>query len=144
MIIALSSSGLARSHWYEYAIRFVLGGLVTSGAGLLAKEYGPSFAGLFLAFPAILPASTTLIEKHEREQKENKGLQGLYRGRHAAGADSAGAAMGSIGLIAFACMVWKLLPGHSAWAVIAGATMVWAIVSIGIWWVWKRNLLQRL
>jgi hypothetical protein len=72
MIIALSTSGPARSHWYEYAIRFVLGGLVTSGAELLAKEFGPSFAGLFLAFPAILPASVTLIEKHEREQKEKK------------------------------------------------------------------------
>jgi hypothetical protein len=91
VIIAFSTSGLARSHWYEYVIRFVLGGLVTSATGLIAKEFGPSFAGLFLAFPAILPASATLIEKHEREQKERKGLHGLYRGRYAAGADSAGA-----------------------------------------------------
>jgi Protein of unknown function (DUF3147) len=142
MIIAVSTSGFARSHWYEYLIRFVLGGLVTSAAGLLAKEFGPSFAGVFLAFPAILPASTTLIAKHEREQKEEKGLHGLYRGRHAAGADSAGAAMGSIGLIAFALVVWKFLPGHSAWLTIAGAAVVWAIVPAGIWWVWKRNLLQ--
>src|ERR1700746_2254977 len=127
MIVVLSTSGLARSKWYEYGIRFMLGGLVTSAAGLLAKKFGPSFGGLFLAFPAILPASATLVEKHEREQKEKKGLGGLYRGRHAAGADSAGAAMGSIGLIAFACVVWKFLPNHSAWAVIASATFVWAV-----------------
>jgi Protein of unknown function (DUF3147) len=142
MIVAVDTSGLARGRWYEYVIRFVLGGLVTSAAGLLAKEFGPSFAGIFLAFPAILPASATLIAKHEREQKEEKGLHGLYRGRYAAGADSAGAAMGSIGLIAFALVVWKFLPGHSAWLTIAGATVVWAIASAGIWWGWKKSLLQ--
>ena len=139
MIIAFSTSGLARSHWYEYVIRFVLGGLVTSATGLIAKEFGPNFAGLFLAFPAILPASATLIEKHEREQKQRKRLHGLYCGRYAAGADSAGAAMGSIGLIAFACVVWKFLPSHGAWLVIPGAILVWAVVSTTIWWSWKRN-----
>jgi hypothetical protein len=47
--------------------------------------------------------------------------------------------MGSLGLIAFACVVWKFLLNHNAGgAVIAGATVVWAIVSTTIWWVWKK------
>lgn len=144
MIVAFSTSGLKRAKWYEYLVRFALGGLVTAGAGLIAKDISPSFGGLFLAFPAILAASSTLVEKHERERKEEKGLLGKYRGRQAAGADCAGAAMASLGLIAFAIFAWKQLPEHSLPAVMAGATLLWALVSVLIWWLWKRNLQHRL
>lgn len=144
MLVTVSTSGLKRAKWYEFVIRFTLGGMVTAVAGLLAKKFGPSFGGLFLAFPAILAASTTLVEKHEREKKEDKGLHGVYRGRQAAGADAAGAAMGSIGLIAFAIFVWKFLPDHSSWIVISSATLIWAIVSAAIWWIWKRNYPHRM
>ena len=139
MIVSISTSGLKQSKWYEYVTRFALGGLVTVLAGLLAKKIGPGFGGLFLAFPAILAASKTLVEKHEREKKEEKGLHGLYRGRQAAGADAAGAAMGSLGLITFAGFVWTLLPNHSAWLVISAAVLRWAIVSGAMWLLWKRN-----
>jgi hypothetical protein len=74
MIVAVSTSGLKRAKWYEFLLRFVLGGAVTSTAGILAKKFGPSFGGLFLAFPAILAASATLVEKHERRRKEKKGM----------------------------------------------------------------------
>ncbi|HET7442988.1 MAG TPA: DUF3147 family protein [Terriglobales bacterium] len=137
-------SGLKRAKWYEYLIRFTLGGLVTAIAGFIADKFGPAIGGLFLAFPAILVASSTLIEKHERERKEQHGLHGLYRGRHAAGADAAGAAVGSLGLMAFGWFVWKFAPGHSAPLVIALATLIWAVVSGGVWWVWKRNYPHRL
>jgi hypothetical protein len=49
--------------------------------------------GLFLAFPAIFPASATLVEKHEAENKKRRGLSGMVRGREAAALDAAGAAM---------------------------------------------------
>jgi len=140
MIVALSTSGLKRAKWYEYVIRFALGGIVTAGAGLIAKRISPSFGGLFLAFPAILAASSTLVEKHERQRKREKGLNGMYRGRYAAGADAVGAAMSSIGLIIFATFVWKLLPEHSLVAVIPGATLLWALVAAAVWWSWKRNV----
>ena len=144
MIVTISTSGLKQSKWYEYLIRFALGGLVTAGAGAIAKKFGPDLAGLFLAFPAILVASTTLVEKHEQERKQKKGLNGFYRGRHAAGADAAGAAMGSLGLVAFAALAWKLLPGHSPLLVIPGAGLLWAFVAGAIWWLWKRNFPHRL
>ncbi len=54
----------------DYAIRFLFGGLITVAAGIIAKRFGPGIGGLFLAFPAIFPASATLIEKHEKEKKE--------------------------------------------------------------------------
>ncbi len=125
-------------------MRFVLGGLVTAIAGIIAKKVGPGFGGLFLAFPAILASSATLVEKHERERKEQKGMRGIYRGRHAAGADSTGAAMGSIGLMVFAACVWKLLPGHRQGLVITIATLLWAVISAAVWFFWKRNVLRRL
>jgi hypothetical protein len=65
-------------------------------AGLVASRFGPVVGGLFLAFPAIFPASATLIEKHVRERKEKKGLQGTRRGKQAAALDAAGAALGGL------------------------------------------------
>ena len=69
MNVTLDLSALAKMKWYEYVVVFLSGGTITVIAGLLAKEFGPAFGGLFLAFPAIFPASATLIEKHERENK---------------------------------------------------------------------------
>jgi hypothetical protein len=67
------------------------------------------FGGLFLAFPAIFPASATLVAKHETQKKQNAGIATSSRGRQAAAMDAAGAALGSVGLAAFALTVWKLL-----------------------------------
>ena len=126
-------SALRRTKWYEYAIRFLFGGIVTAITGLIAKKFGPEVGGLFLAFPAIFPATATLIEKHEKQKKEQKGLNGTKRGRLAAGVDAAGAAMGAGGLLVFALIVWKLLPGRSGSMVWAAATPAWVVVAISIW-----------
>jgi len=126
-------SALRRTKWYEYAIRFLFGGIVTAITGLIAKKFGPQVGGLFLAFPAIFPATATLLEKHEKQKKEQKGLNGTKRGRLAAGVDAAGAAMGAGGLLVFALIVWKLLPGRSGSMVLAAATLAWALVAISIW-----------
>jgi hypothetical protein len=140
MIVAFTTEGLKQVRWHEYLIRFVLGGLVTVVAGVLAELYGFSFGGLFLAFPAILVASATLLAKHERKRKQAKGLHGRKRGRLAAGADSAGAAVGSLGLMAFGAFVWKLLPEHSAWVVLSGAVLIWSLVAGTSWWIRWRVL----
>ena len=81
MIVQLNPSALRETHWYEYLIRFALGGAMTVVAGLIAARFGPVVGGLFLAFPAIFPASATLIEKHVRQRKEKAG----FPGRGAAG-----------------------------------------------------------
>lgn len=52
--------------------------------------------------------------------------------------------MGSIGLIAFAVFVWKLLPEHNPGLVIAAATLLWASVCTAVWMPWKRNVFRRL
>ena len=89
MRIRVDLSALRQTKWHDYAVRFLFGGLVTALAGIIAKKFGPGIGGLFLAFPAIFPASATLIEKHEKEKKESLGLNGSARGRSAASVDAA-------------------------------------------------------
>jgi Protein of unknown function (DUF3147) len=80
MIVQLNPSALRQTHWYEFLIRFALGGATALIAGLIASRFGPVVGGLFLAFPAIFPARATLIEKQVREGKEKAGLSGVRRG----------------------------------------------------------------
>ena len=108
-------------------------------AGLLAKRFGPIFGGLFLAFPAIFPASATLVEKHEREKKWKAGITNTTRGRQAAALDARGAAVGSIGLACFAWFVWKLLPVWNAGVVLLVALSLWLGVSVLAWEASKKH-----
>jgi hypothetical protein len=131
--ISINLSALRQAKWYQFALRFLFGGLICVLAGIVAKQYGPGVGGLFMAFPAIFPASATLLENEEKEKKERAGLHGTIRGRKVAGVDAAGAAMGSVGMIVFAAMVWKLLPTYSSPVVMLGATAAWFAVSVLIW-----------
>jgi hypothetical protein len=138
MPVEIDLSSLKRTKWHEYLVRFAFGGLITAATGIIAKKFGPEIGGLFLAFPAIFPATATLIEKHETEKKKKKGLTGIVRGRDAASVDAAGSAMGSIGLFVFAVLVLHLIEGHNLWLVLAAATLSWLAVSVATWFVRKR------
>lgn len=97
----------------------------------------PGDRGMFLAFPAIFPASATLIESHEREK--NRLGQGTVRGRKAAALDAAGAAAGSFGLMMFGLVVWKLIVSLPLWATLILATVAWLATSLGAWRIWKAQ-----
>jgi len=115
----LDAGGLAKTQAWEYLVRFAFGGLVTAATGLIAEHFGPSIGGLFLAFPAILPASLTLVQRHD--------------GRPQAADDARGACLGSIGLAAFAMVVvWTAL-SWPAPLVLTAATLVWIAVSAAAW-----------
>jgi hypothetical protein len=133
MRIKFEVSALKQIRWYEYALRFILGGAITVAAALIAKRYGPTVGGLFLAFPAIFPASATLVEKHEKQKKERAGIQGGNRGRMAASLDARGAAMGSIGLMLFALVVWRVLGLVPTAAVLSLAVIAWFATSLSLW-----------
>ena len=132
MIVRFKLSALRETSSREYLIRFALGGAATAIAGLIAAGFGPAVGGLFLAFPAIFPASATLVEKHVRERKERAGLAGSRRGKEAAALDAVGAALGSFGLAAFAAIVWLLVVRLAAWVLIP-ATAAWVAVAIAAW-----------
>jgi uncharacterized membrane protein (GlpM family) len=137
MRIRVDLSALRQTKWHDYAVRFLFGGFITALAGIIAKKFGPGIGGLFLAFPAIFPASATLIEKHEKEKKKSLGLDGSARGRSAAGVDAAGSSMGSLGLFVFALVVWQFVQRDRAWIVLTGATLLWLIVSVAAWQIRK-------
>jgi hypothetical protein len=132
MMIRAKLSALKEGRWYEYVIRFVLGGATTVIAGIIADTWGPETGGLFLAFPAILCASATLVESHERREKRKHGLQGHRRGTDAAGLETAGAALGSIGLAAFALATWSLAPNFGMISLAVGS-IAWLLVSVTLW-----------
>lgn len=106
---------------WEYVLRFVFGGVVTAAVGIIGVAFGPVVAGMFLAFPAILPATITLIESH--------------RGKQEAGVDALGASIGSAGLVAFGALLWLLATRSAGWIAIATATIVWFALSALVWWV---------
>lgn len=139
-MVEIKLAALRQTRPREYLVRFLFGGAATVLAGLIAKEFGPGIGGLFLAFPAIFPASATLIEAHEKQRKNKIGHDGTARGRMAASIDAAGAAMGTIGLCGFAIVLVVLLPRHNAALAIAAATAVWALVSVTFWELRKNRI----
>lgn len=143
MRVHFDISALKTTKWYEYALRFLFGGAITVVTGVLAGHYGPVFGGLFLAFPAIFPASATLVEKHEREKKRKAGIAKTSRGREAAALDARGAAIGSIGLIGFALTAWKAAPLRNGTLALLAALVVWMTLSILIWLLRRRPLVRK-
>src|SRR5436190_13960809 len=118
----------------QILVRVVVGG--TSGMNIFLASYwwlGDSHCGRdgegvraqCLAFPAIFPASATLIEQREKRRKRGTGGHGTLRGRRAAALDAAGASIGAFGLLTFACLAWKLMPDLSPWATLSIATLGW-------------------
>jgi len=140
--IHFSPSSLKEGRWYEYLIRFGLGGAATVFTGLVSSRYGASIGGLFLALPAIFCASATLIEKHEIRRKREAGLSGERRGQMAAAVDSAGAALGAIGMLAFA-VVFSLTAETSIAAAFVGASFAWLAISVAAWFVRRKTRLVR-
>jgi hypothetical protein len=107
---------------HELAIRFAFGAVISLVAGVVALVFGPKAGGLFLAFPAILPATLTLIEKKE----------GIREAVH----NVEGAVFGALGMIAFAITVtWTIARTTLALSLALGLA-VWIAVSMGSYLVY--------
>jgi len=135
MIIKAEVARLKQTAGWEYLVRFLFGGIVTAITGLIAKEFGPVVGGLFLAFPGIFPSSVTLVERHERNKKREKGLHGERRGRTAAAVIAAAAVAGSVGLLAFAALAWYGFPRIGEWNTLIAAMVGWVALSLAVWFI---------
>lgn len=117
----LAVDELKHTKAWEYLVRFAFGGAITVGTGLVGKHFGPVAAGMFLAFPAILPASLTLVNAHD--------------GRRQCVDDARGARLGTLGLVAFAATVVVTVGGLAPWIVLTVAALMWALVDVGAWFL---------
>lgn len=137
MLVRANLSAFRRASWGELLTRFVLGGLATVVAGVIANMWGPTIGGLFLAFPAIFCASATLVEKHERKRKEAKGFEGDARGRKAAALEAVGSGLGGTALAALAAVVWLLSEGAGPGSLVVAASS-WLFVASLLWLIRRR------
>jgi hypothetical protein len=133
MLIKIDIGALKKTRGSEYLVRFVLGGAITVLTGLIAKHYGAALGGLFLAFPAIFPASATLVERHERDKKRRAGITNSMRGRLSAALDARGAVLGAMALIPFAAITWIALPIARAPLVLSVAMITWFALAVILW-----------
>ncbi len=98
----------------QYFVRFAFGFVISVIAAVIGDIAGARIGGLFLAFPAILPATLTLVERKE--------------GIAQALSDIRGATLGAIGMIAFA-LVMVFTVRHSPALAVPAALMGWIVVS---------------
>ncbi|HEY8075697.1 MAG TPA: hypothetical protein VIF62_16340 [Labilithrix sp.] len=117
----LAIEKLKKTKAWEYGVRFAMGGVITVGTGLVGHAWGPMIAGLFLAFPAILPASLTLVKQHD--------------GREKAIDDARGGRLGSAGLAGFALVVVATAGRLPAPIVLLLAMITWLAVDIPLWFL---------
>nr|WP_062339597.1 hypothetical protein [Herbidospora sakaeratensis] len=100
----------------DLALRFALGAAIFVVAGLIGRHWGPVVGGVFLAVPAALAATLTLLAAKEQ------------RGRPVA-RDAKGVLLGAAGLIGIAGCVWGLAVALPAWLTLVIATVVWAVLA---------------
>ena len=116
---ALAPEGIKKPAAWEYVVRFMFGGLVTVCTGLVTRRYGHAVGGMFLAFPAILPASLTLVKRHD--------------GRSCATDDACGARLGALALAGFAAVVAGTAGHWPPALVLTAATAAWFAIATTLW-----------
>jgi hypothetical protein len=103
----------------DYAARFLLGAVISMSAGIIGNTIGARFSGLFLAFPAILPASLTLVQEKE--------------GTRDADRDAIGAILGAVGLVVFAGTAEATLGHIPSLAALGLALCAWLATSVALY-----------
>jgi len=131
-LIGADPSDLSKVRPGELAVRFGFGAAISLVAGIISLVFGATAGGMFLAFPAILPASLTLIEKED--------------GPEAAIHDIDGATLGAVALGGFALASGVGLRRFSAALVLPAALATWlgaSLIAYVVVELLRRRLDQR-
>jgi len=116
---AVDPKEVTRHSWQDYLVRFGFGAGISLVAGLIGLKFGPVVGGIFLGFPAILPASLTLIQKKE--------------GRGQASIDSEGAVLGAIAMVAFATALWIWVAHLGVVVTLLVALVAWVVLAVALY-----------
>ncbi|MHB1988000.1 MAG: DUF3147 family protein [Acidimicrobiales bacterium] len=128
-LAALDVGQLRETRWQDLVIRFGFGAAVSVVAGVVGLSLGARVGGLLLAFPAILPATLTLIAKEEGEERSFHDLQGTVAG--------------ACGLVGFG-VVASFTIGHLNVLVGLGLALVaWCVVAGVLYLAWASWLRRR-
>jgi hypothetical protein len=95
---------------------------------------------VFLALPAVFPVSIYMMGRLEN-QRVGPGARG-DRARRAAFIDASGAAMGGVGMFAFAVVAAAGLQ-RSAPVALGAAVVAWTFVAICTWAIRRRIQIRR-
>lgn len=113
----------------DLLVRFGFGATISAVAGVISVLFGSEPGGILLAFPAILPATLTLIEKDEDEgQAEDLDV---------------GSILGAAALASFAIVVWQFMEDSSASAVLALATATWLLTAAVLYLALRLTIVRR-
>lgn len=100
----------------DLLIRFGFGAAISALAGVVSVLAGSEPGGILLAFPAILPATLTLIEKEESERQAED--------------FDVGSILGAAALASFAIVAWQYVDEGSNPVVLAVATAIWLLTAV--------------
>jgi hypothetical protein len=124
--VSLSARGITDTPLHALGIRFVAGAATSVVAGVVTLVFGPRAGGIFLAFPAILAASLTLV----KEQEDG----------HEVREDSRGAVLGGAAMLTFAAVAALTLDAAPGAVALVLASATWAAVALGGYaLVWRRR-----
>ena len=124
--IRFEPNRLVAVHARGLGMRFAFGFGVSVLAGIVGLALGSRVGGVFLAFPAILPASLTLIADQD--------------GRDRAEIDAAGATIGAVALAVFAAIAAVTITRLTVLGAVAIAVLAWTISAVAIYSVIRRTL----
>jgi hypothetical protein len=127
--IALHPAKLREVNRGEVGIRFAFGAAVSLVAGIVGVLVGAAAGGLWLAFPAILPAGLTLVEHKENRRQAER--------------DVRGAILGAVGMVAFAAAVYVAVPLVGGLLAVLVALLVWVVVTLGLYLGLRALLVSR-
>jgi hypothetical protein len=127
--VRIDPTKLRSARPWELGVRFAFGAGIALAAGLVGLHFGQRAGGVFLAFPAVLPASLTLLEKKD--------------GRAKADIDAVGAILGSCGMLAFALVVASALRPLGPVVALGLGAAVWVAVSAGLFLAVRAVLNKR-
>jgi len=113
----------------DYVTRFAFGAGISAAAAIVSLVLGVKVGGVLLGFPAILPASLTLIERKE--------------GRDEATVDALAAILGSVALVVFAVIAGLALTRFSGLVALLLAAAAWLVVALALYvsilWLPRRR-----
>ena len=125
----LDVGALKKHHVSDYLTRFAFGAGISAAAAIVAAIFGAKVGGVLLGFPAILPASLTLIERKD--------------GRGEAAVNAISAILGAVALVVFAVVAGFALMRFNGVVALVLATAAWLFVAFALYvsipWLPRRR-----